>query len=421
MQPRVKILILSLIFSLLMLSPLCLHLSYTRTQNGNIPPGIDDPRLWQKAVKIHEEAIVIDTHVDTPLPMLYHDRDIGLRSDKGNLDLIRMKEGGLDAAFFAVFTSNREDEKQPSKKALEIIDEIYRQVEKYPDLATMAFSSQDIREIHRTGKRAILLGMENGAPVEGSLRLLRDFYRLGIRYITLTHTGNNDITDSSTADAPKWNGLSDLGRDVVREMNRLGMIVDVSHLSDKAVLDVLAVSSAPVMASHSSVRALCNTPRNVSDELIKAIAAKKGVIQINFFGNYLSDDVSKRSDEVEKMLEPEFQKLREKYKDDRAKYWAEASALYDKHAPPPPKIDLIIDHIDYIVKLAGPDFVGFGSDFDGAGNYPEGMQDVTGYPLITYHLLKRGYSEENIRKILGGNFLRVFDEVMRRAAGQKTN
>lgn len=374
-----------------------------------------DPNLWQKALKIHESAIVIDTHCDTPMHMLDRGVDIGVKSQKNDVDLIRMKEGGLDAIFFAVFISNDLDEKHPATRALQIIDEIYRQVERYPDLAGMAYSPQDIRKLHQEGKRAILIGMENGSPVEGSLRLLRDYYRLGVRYITLTHSSNNPICDSSTAREPRWNGLSDFGKEVVKEMNRLGMIVDVSHISDKAFWDVLEVSSAPVMASHSCVRALCQNPRNMSDEMIKALAQKGGVIQINFYGGFLDESISRKSEEVRKKLRPEFEKLREKHKGDEDAYWEAVGELWREHTPPSPEIDILINHIDHVVKLVGADHVGLGSDYDGASSYPIGLEDVSGYPLITYNLLKRGYQEKDIVKILGGNFLRVFDEVIQRA------
>ncbi|UCE74333.1 MAG: membrane dipeptidase, partial [Methanomassiliicoccales archaeon] len=205
-----------------------------------------DKKIWKEALKIHHQAIVIDTHCDTPMVMIDRGLDIGKRSAKSKVDLIRMKEGGVDASFFAIFVSNRMDNKHPARRALEMIDEIYNQVECYSQLARIAVSPQDIRDIHDSGKRAILIGMENGGPIEGSLRFLRNFYRLGFRYVTLTHGDNNDICDSSTAEKPRWNGLSEFGGKVVKEMNRLGMIIDVSHISDKAFWDVLEISRAPV-------------------------------------------------------------------------------------------------------------------------------------------------------------------------------
>jgi membrane dipeptidase len=373
-----------------------------------------DRELWEKALKIHKEAIVIDTHCDTPMIMMTRGIDIGKKNDFNDVDLIRMKDGGVDAIFFAVFISNEMDDKNPSKLALETIDEIYRQVEKYPELAEMAFSADDIIRISKMGKRAILIGMENGGPIEDSLRLLRIFYRLGVRYITLTHNNNNNISDSSNAKEPKWNGLSDFGKEVVKEMNRLGMMIDVSHISDKAFYDVIELSEAPVIASHSCVRSLCNVPRNMSDDMIKALAKKGGVIQINFFSGFLDEEFYKKSEKIREELKPQIDDLKKKYGDNTKEYWAAAIELWRKNSLPAPKIEVLIDHIDYVVKLVGADYVGLGSDFDGAGSYPPGLEDITGFPLITYHLLKRGYSETDIKKILGGNLLRVFKEVEKR-------
>ena len=372
-----------------------------------------DPKLWEKAVKVHQEAIVVDTHCDTPMVMLGRGLDIGRKSDKNDVDLIRMKEGGLDASFFAVFISNKMDKEHPAKNALEMIDEIHQQVERHPDLAEMAYSPADIRNIHQTGKRAILIGMENGGPIEGSLRILRNFYRLGVRYITLTHNSNNDICDSSNAETAKWNGVSPFGKEVIKEMNRLGMLIDVSHISDKAFWDVLEVSQAPVFASHSCVRSICSAPRNMSDDMIKALAKKRGVIQITFYSGFLDEGIKQKSEEIRKKVAPETKKLREKYKDDQKGFWDEVIKLWKKYAPPPPPIEKLIDHIDHVVKLVGVDYVGLGSDFDGAGSFPRGLEDVSGFPLITYHLLKRGYSETDIKKILGGNFLRVFEKAIK--------
>ncbi|OGF66425.1 MAG: hypothetical protein A2Y62_15905 [Candidatus Fischerbacteria bacterium RBG_13_37_8] len=377
-----------------------------------------DKKLWQKALEIHQHALVIDTHCDTPMIMMNENIDIGKRNDKGDFDLIRMKEGGVDAIFFAVFVSNDMDEKQPSKIALETIDEIYRQVGAYPELTEIAYSTQDIKKLHKTAKRAILIGMENGGPVEGSLPLLRIFYRLGVRYITLTHSNNNHISDSSTAKEPKWNGLSEFGKEVVKEMNDLGMIIDVSHISDKAFYDVIEQSRVPVIASHSCVRALCDVPRNMSDDMIKALAKNGGVIQINFFSGFLDKEFYDKSEEIRRKYKPEMEALKEKYKDDRKGYWAEAVKLWRKDAPPAPEIETLIDHIEFVIKLAGIDHVGLGSDFDGAGSFPTGLEDISGFPLITYHLLKRGYTESDIKKVLGENFMRIFEKVEKGKKGK---
>jgi len=373
-----------------------------------------DKELWQKALAIHHKAIVIDTHADTPMGMLNEGVDIGKRSEKGHIDLIKMKEGGLDALFMAVFVSQRLENKNPAHLALELTDVIYQQVKANSDKAAMAFSAQDIRRIHKEGKAAILIGMENGIPIEQSLSLLRNFYRLGVRYITLCHSGSNFICDSST-DKSKWNGLSDFGKEVVQEMNRLGMIIDVSHISDKAFFDVLELSQSPVIASHSCCRALSNAERNLTDDMIKALAKKGGVVQIAYVPDFLSQEYLEKSEKKRKELQPKIQELREKYKDNQKELWAQAMKLYRQDPIPLPPASVVVDHIDHIVKLVGVDYVGLGSDFDGTFAVPQGLEDASKLPIITYHLLKRGYKEEDIIKILGGNLLRVFEEVQKKA------
>jgi membrane dipeptidase len=379
-----------------------------------------DPVLWKKAMEIHKEAIVIDTHCDTAMMVFERNLDIGKKSDMISVDLIKMKEGELDAIFFAVFISNDLDNKNPSRKTLDMIDEIYNQVDRYPSLAKMAFSPNDIRDIHSSGKRAILIGIENGGPIEKSFRLLRNFYRLGVRYITLTHNSHNQICDSSSVKKPKWNGLSPFGKEVVKEMNRLGMIIDVSHISDKAFADVLEISKAPVMASHSCARAICNVSRNMSDSMIRALAKKGGVIQITFYSGFVDPVYNKKAGKIYKKIGPERKKLKEKYKDNINEYYNVILELWKKVSPPAPKIETLIDHIDHVVKLVGIDYVGLGSDYDGASSYPVGLEDVSGFPLISYHLLKRGYRKEEIIKILGGNFLRVFDKVVKTSESLKS-
>lgn len=370
-----------------------------------------DKKLWARALALHQEAIVIDTHCDTPMVMMNRGVHIGIRQTESDVDLPRLKEGGVDAIFFAIYVPNELDLKNPFKEAMAIVDEVILQVEKYPQLAEIATSSADIYRLHQSGKRSILLGMENGGPIEDSLRYLRQFYRLGIRYITLTHARHNRICDSATGGEPKWKGLSPFGKSVVVEMNRLGMVIDVSHVSDDTFWQVIRLSTSPVMASHSCVRSLCHVPRNLSDKMIKALAERGGVVQLNFYSAFLDETYRKRRGEVEKKLAPQIKSLREKYKGEDGKFWQAYGKLWRKHAPPTPPVDVLIDHIDYIVKLVGEDYVGLGSDFDGASSYPRGLEDVSKYPIITYHLLKRGYRPTAVKKILGGNFLRVFKAV----------
>lgn len=375
-----------------------------------------DPGLMRRARALHERAIVVDTHVDTPLLMSGRDFFIGRRNDRGHLDLVRMKEGGVDAVFMAVFVSNEFDDRSPAQRALQTIALIHQQVGLSSALAEMAYSSADIRRIHATGRRAVLIGMENGGPVEGSLEKLRIFQRLGVRYITLTHNKSNPICDSST-DEPRWGGLSPFGIELVAEMNRLGMMIDVSHISDDAFFDVIEHSRAPVIASHSGARALCSSPRNLSDEMLAALAAGGGVVHIIFYSGFLSDGYAEQEAAARERLRPQFERLREEAEGDRGLFYARAMSLWGEHAPEPPGIDVLIDHIEHAVRVAGIDHVGLGSDYDGAGSFPPGLEDVSGYPLITYHLLGRGYAEEDVLKILGGNLLRVFEEIERRAGG----
>jgi len=372
------------------------------------PKGVDAD-LWKKALEIHKKAIVLDTHSDVTMKISRGNFDIGVRHQKGHWDLPRAFEGGLDGEFFSIFVPNSQDSLHPAKYALELIDAVYRAVEAYPDQVEMAYTSSDIRRLHQQGKIAVLLGMENGSPIEHSLALLRDFYRLGVRYITLTHSKNNDISDSGTDDKPRWNGLSDFGKEVVREMNRLGMLVDISHLSDDAIRDVLEISQTPVIASHSSVRALSDVSRNLPDELIRKVARNGGVIQINFFSGFLSKKYWDAMKSRQEKLKPQLAQLREKFKNNEEGYWKAYVELMKQEKLPVPDVSIIIDHIDYIVKLVGVDYVGLGSDFDGVSSLPAGMEDVSKLPTITYLLLKRGYSEEDITKILGGNLLRVME------------
>jgi membrane dipeptidase len=386
-----------------------LLLVITSTQCSVAAPETDR-ELMEKARRLHERAIVVDTHVDTPILMYGGGLDIGVRNEKGRVDLPRMIDGGLDAIFLAVFISNELDDRHPSRRALEIIDVIHRQVAGCPDMAELAFSAEDIERIEKSGRRAVLIGMENGGPVEKSLSLLRTYYRLGVRYITLTHNSNNPICDSST-DEPEWNGLSPFGVEMVEEMNRLGMMIDVSHISDDAFMDVIEHSRAPVIASHSATRALCDVPRNLSDPMLEKLASSGGVIQIVFYSGFLSENYARKSEAVRKKLKPEFEKLREETAGNSEAFYEKAMPLWKKHAPPDPPVSVLIDHIEHAVEVAGIDNVGLGSDFDGAGSFPEGIEDAGDYQLITYHLLDRGYSEEEIIKILGGNLLRVMKEV----------
>jgi len=369
----------------------------------------------EQAQKLQSSSIVIDTHDDTTQRLLDPKFDISIHHNDGNIDVPRLKEGGLTGIFFSIWISSKTLGPQAVQKALDQIDAVRETVRKDPNDLLLATSAADVREAKRQHKIAALMGVEGGHMMGNDLSVLRTFAALGVRYMTLTHMDNNEWADSST-DKPAHNGLTDFGKDVVREMNRLGIIVDISHVSDKTFYDALETSKAPVFASHSSCRALCQAPRNMTDDMIRDLAKHGGVIQINYHVGFLSQefrDYEKTHPEAEKEIKEEVAKRcgdNEACKivagDQVVRDWMAAGKL--------PKVDwmAIVDHIDHAVKIAGVDHVGLGSDFDGAV-MPIGMQDVTHIPQITDALLKKGYAESDIRKILGENTLRVLSETER--------
>ena len=330
----------------------------------------------------------------------------------------RMKKGGLTAEFFSLYVKPWYVEHGGSaRRTLDMIDAVYRAVERHPRDLMIATSVADIRRAKRTGKIAALMGIEGGHAIEDSLPTLREFYRLGVRYMTLTWNNTNNWADANRP-PKKHNGLSAFGKEVVREMNRLGMLVDISHVSDDTMNDVLDVSTAPVIASHSSARALSNVPRNIPDDVLKRIAKNGGVVQVNFYSVFVDEKtVAPQSAERDKRLKSQQDAIDQKYKDDPERRAEESDKLEAANPLPPLPISKLIDHIDHIVKVAGVDHVGIGADFDGANDMPEGAQDVSMLPNITYELLKRGYSERDIRKILGENLLRAMAEAERVSRG----
>src|SRR5438128_4314981 len=369
-----------------------------------------DEALWQKALAIHRRAIVIDTHNDVTTRMTNDDYDLsGNPPTPYRTSIERMKKGGMTAEFFSLYI-------KPwyvapggaARRTLDMIDSVYRAVERHPNNLMSATTAAEIRRAKAQNKIACLMGIEGGHAIENSLPTLREFYRLGVRYMTLTWNNTNDWADAGRGEK-KHNGLSDFGKEVVREMNRLGMLVDVSHVSDKTMSDALDVSKAPIFASHSSARALSNVPRNIPDDLLRRIAKNGGVVQVNFYSLFVDQTtVAPQADERDRRLKAQQDALTAKYPDDPERLSEEGDKLEAANPLPPLPISKLIDHIDYIVKVAGIDHVGLGPDFDGANDFPEGARDVSMYPNITYELLKRGYSEPDIRKILGENFLRVF-------------
>lgn len=337
-----------------------------------------------EVMRVHRSALLIDTHTDLPTRTV-DGFDVGSHTGTGHIDIARLRQGGVGGAFFAAYVASRYVEGNHSaNRALQMIDTVRHDiVARYPNDFMLATSVKDIEEAHRRGKIAALIGIEGGHAIEDSLRLLRDYYDLGVRYMTLTHTNTNNWADSSgdisNPAVKHHDGLTDFGKDVVREMNRLGMMVDISHVADKTFWDALAVSKAPIFASHSSARAITNVPRNMTDEMIVALAKKGGVVDVNFNCGF----VSQKS--------------------------ADAEARKEK--TPRATLADVVAHIDHIRKIAGIDAVGIGSDFDGVECTPEGLDDVSKFPNLTRALLEKGYSAEDIRKIYGGNFLRVMRAV----------
>jgi membrane dipeptidase len=369
----------------------------------------------EKAKELQSSSIVIDTHDDTTQRFLDPNFNISTRHTDGNVDVPRMREGGLSAIFFSIWISGKIMGAEAVKHALDQIDAVREAVRKHPSDLILATTAADIREAKKQHKIAALMGVEGGHMMGNDLGVLRTFAALGICYMTLTHMENNEWADSSTA-KPEHNGLTDFGKDIVREMNRLGMIVDISHVSDKTFYDVLATSKAPVFASHSSCRAICNAARNMTDDMIRDLAKNGGVIQINFHVGFLSQefrDFENAHPDVEKEISAEVQK---RCGDNEACKLVAGDAIVREsmEAGKLPKVDWtkIVEHIDHAVKIGGIAHVGLGSDFDGAV-MPLGMPDVSHLPQITDALLKKGYSEADVRKILGDNTLRVLSEVER--------
>jgi membrane dipeptidase len=384
------------------------------TQMSQDGPARDE-KLWKRALEIHRKAIVIDTHNDVTTPMTNDDYDLsGPPPVPYRTSIERMKQGGLTAEFFSVYIKpHYAQQGGATRRTLDMIDAVYRAVERNPNDLMLATSVADIRRAKKQKKIAALMGIEGGHAIEDSLATLREFYRLGIRYMTLTWNNTNNWADAGRGEK-KHNGLSEFGREVVREMNRLGMMIDVSHVSDKTMSDAIDVSKAPIIASHSSARALSNVPRNIPDELLQKIAKNGGVVHVNFYSVFVdTTTVSPQSAARDERVKAQQDAINEKYRNDPERRAEESDKLEAANPLPPLPISKLIDHIDHIVKVAGIDHVGIGADFDGANDMPQGAQDVSMLPNITYELLKRGYSEQDIRKILGENTLRAFSEAER--------
>jgi membrane dipeptidase len=357
-------------------------------------------------------AITVDTHADTPSEFLDHPFDLGAVNSRGHFDYPRMKAGGLDAEFFAAYVPAKYANKGAAAYCMKIMETIHEMAENYPSWVRFTTSTTGIRAAVAENRRAILIGIEGGHAIEDSLDLLRAFYRFGARYMTLTHTNTNNWADSSTDEA-KHNGLTPFGKQVVLEMNRLGMLVDISHVADKTFYDAIEVSKAPVIASHSSSRALASAPRNMTDDMLRALAKNGGVAMVNFYPVFLSDEVAKASKARDEKLKPEIAALKAKDPFEGPAYDEGVRKLMAANPLPKVSWTVIVDHIDHMVKVAGIDHVGIGSDFDGIPAVPEGMEDVSKLPAIPAELKRRGYSDADVKKIMGENFMRVFGEAER--------
>ena len=359
--------------------------------------------LWAEALRIHYNALVFDGHIDTPLLILDKGYRFGQRhrSFEGHVDLPRMFDGGLDAAFFAIYVAPFYGEgERATTRARTMMDAVKRQLAALPDSVALATTAAEVRRLTRAGKKAILWGLEGGHALAASPDVLHALYEQGIRYVTLTHINTNSWADASQA-APRWGGLNDLGRRLIATMNRLGMIIDLAHVSDSTFYDALEVSEAPVLVSHSSMRALVPNVRNVDDAMLRAVAANGGVVMINFFDAMVNPhlDADVMAEVRRRLPGPKLTML-----------WNEVYAVKRQRGLPGATLDDVLDHLDHAVHVAGIDHVGLGSDFDGVFDLPQGLEDVTRLPWITYGLLQRGYTETQIYKILGSNALRVLGE-----------
>jgi len=377
--------------------------------------GQTEAELRSRARQLSQKLLILDTHMDTPYEVRKTGYDISIRAEKGQFDYVRARQGGLDAAFMVAYISPDYEEKGGARALAEqMLDEVRGYTQKWPDKFVPASSPQEVRAQFGGGRVTLLLAIENGSALEGDLGNLKYFYGRGVRYMTLCHSKNNALCDSSFDQGPKWHGLSPFGKQVVAEMNRLGMMIDVSHVSDDTFRQVIEQSKAPVVATHSSCRSF--TPgwhRNMSDEMICDLATKGGVIQINFGSIFLNAATNrefvKLREEIRQYVEA--RNLQGEQKTNYTRQRFEQAQFTRTH------VSEVAEHIDHVVRLVGIDHVGLGSDFDGVEQVPEGLHDVSGYPNLLYELLKRGYSEEALKKICAENFLRVWTEVLQSAGG----
>ena len=390
---------------------------------SSAPTAMGAPVVSEHAQRVYREAIVVDTHNDMPSKMLDEGYDAdtrhlaGIGKGRGHTDLPRLVESGLSAEFMSAFVDASYARKRGASyaRAIRYLDTIHAFVDRHPDRLRFATTAADVRAAKREGKVAILIGVEGGHAIEESLDALREFYARGVRYMTLTwNNGNAWAGSSSATDGSRRGGLTPFGKDVVREMNRIGMLVDLSHVSDSTFYDALAVSSVPVLVSHSSARALNDVPRNLTDDQLRAVGGNGGVVNVNFYSRFLDPVYRARVEEIERTLAAERRPARAGVDSvaARARYLVKRDSLVS--LVPPTPFGVLIDHIEHVARVAGVDHVGIGSDFDGVSALPVGMEDVTALPRLAQALLDRGWSDDDVRRMLGGNMMRLMTQVLDR-------
>ena len=395
---------------------------------GQTMPQGADPKMWAEALKIHRRAIIVDGHNDIPSPLTDDDFDLATNSagmihatdgTPHHTDLARFKASGITGEFFSIYVGG--DTWKAGKamqRAMDMIDSSYREAERHPDQLMMCTTAAEIRQAKKLNKVCVLMGIEGGYAIENSLHALRDFYRLGIRYMTLTHNVSHDWADAHAGEV-KNNGLSDFGKEVVREMNRLGMLIDISHVSVKVMNDALDVSKAPIIASHSSARGIQDHTRNVPDEVLKRVAQNGGVIMVNFYPGFLDARTNNEENARTAKLKPQMDALAKRFENDPKGLGEAQRKLLAENPIYIADYKRIVDHIDHIKKVAGIDYVGIGSDFDGVPYLPAGMNGMEDLALVTFEMYRRGYTELEIRKVLGENFLRAFAQAEKVAGNRQ--
>jgi membrane dipeptidase len=366
---------------------------------------------------VHRRAIIVDGHCDTPYRLLRHNVHLDEHDTEAQADLKSLQESGITASFFAAYVPPFYAERGAAQFAHTLIDIIEEEAQRRPDALTLSYDSAAIRAAKRDGKIALMIGVEGGHAIEDSLDTLRALYARGARYLTLTHVNTNNWCDSS-GDAGRHGGLTDFGRDVVRTMNDLGMLVDISHVSDDAFRHVIETTRVPVVATHSSCRALCRHPRNMTDDMLRALAQNGGVCMINFFSAFISDEVAQVIMNAQRTKKTGGDPTggTEEMPDDRTD-WDTYLQWFQSLGCPTATIDQVADHIFHAASVAGIDHVGIGTDFDGVPSLPDGLTTVATLPTLSARLLERGMSETDLEKVLGGNFMRVFEAVERFAQG----